>query len=70
MSYPNFVIVIEGADKTGKSTLAASLVKFTGWPVAHMRQPASPGPDVALQECLDALEHQKGPFIADRFHVG
>jgi len=65
-----FVVVIEGCDKTGKSTLAGLLAKDLGWPVVKMNQPRTPGPHVAAQECLDVLGAQKGPFIADRFHLG
>ena len=63
-----FVIVIEGVDKTGKSSLAAALRETLGWPVVKSSQ--TTGPDAALQEYLDVLEHQKGHFIADRFHLG
>jgi len=63
-----FAVVIEGCDKTGKSSLAAALRDALGWPVVRSSQ--TTGPDAALQEYLDVLEHQKGHFIADRFHLG
>lgn len=63
-----FAIVIEGCDKTGKSSLATTLHYALGWPVVKSSQ--TTGPDAALQEYLDVLEHEKGHFIADRFHLG
>lgn len=62
-----FVIVLEGCDKVGKSTVAAQLSQLLSWPVLKFGQP---GPDGAFKEYCYALAHQDGPFIADRFHIG
>jgi hypothetical protein len=63
-----FVVVVEGCDKTGKTSLVAALHEALGWPMVKSSQ--TTGPDAALQEYLDVLDHEKGHFIADRFHVG
>lgn len=62
-----FVIVIEGCDKTGKTSLATALSSMLGWPVVKCVQP---GPGGAVKEYLSKLSDNRGPFIADRFHLG
>jgi hypothetical protein len=63
-----FVVVVEGCDKCGKTSLAASLGDLLKWPVVHFSQPKTPGG--ATQEYLHALAERPGPFIADRFYLG
>jgi len=63
----SFVIVMEGCDKTGKTTTAQALGEMLEWPVLKFGQP---GPEGAFSEYLDALVKHDGPFIADRFHMG
>lgn len=65
-----FVIVVEGCDKTGKTSLSRELESATGWSVVKTSQPKTPGPDAATMEYLETLATHRGPFIADRFHVG
>jgi hypothetical protein len=67
MRSDGFVVVVEGCDKVGKSTLAAGLHELLGWPVVKFSQPALGG---ATKEYLAALAAHDGPFIADRFHLG
>jgi hypothetical protein len=62
-----FVIVIEGIDKSGKTSLAAALSSMLGWPVVKCVQP---GPGGAVREYMAKLRDNPGPFIADRFHLG
>jgi hypothetical protein len=65
ISIDTFVVVIEGVDKTGKSSLARGLHAALGWPVEKFGPPRGD----AAREYLAALR-QAGPFIADRFHLG
>jgi thymidylate kinase len=62
-----FVIVIEGCDKTGKSTMAAQLSAMLEIPVKKFGQP---GPEGAAAEYHRALDGTPGSFICDRFHLG
>jgi hypothetical protein len=62
-----FAIIIEGCDKTGKTTLANHLASMLQWPVLKFGQP---GPAGAFAECMAAAQEYDGPFIADRFHLG
>ena len=61
------MIIIEGCDKCGKSSIAAALHARIGWPVVKFNQPTTPDP---CDEYLAALEANPDPFIADRFHLG
>lgn len=65
-----FVIVVEGVDKTGKTSLANGLSEILGWPIKKFSQP-KPGKSAAA-EYMDAVGPcgVPGPFIADRFHLG
>lgn len=62
-----FVLIIEGCDKTGKSSLAKAVGEMLKWPVLKFGQP---GPRGALVEYQGALLDHEGPFVADRFHLG
>lgn len=63
----SFVIVMEGCDKTGKTTTAQRLGADLEWPVLKFGQP---GPEGPFAEYMRALVNHDGPFIADRFHMG
>lgn len=65
-SRDRFVVVVEGCDKTGKSSLASALHGALGWPVWKFGQPEG---DPAM-EYVRALSREPGPFVADRFHLG
>lgn len=67
MNLDRFVIVIEGCDKCGKTSLATQLSAMLNWPVVKSSQP---GPMGAVHEYIAALHTNTGPFIADRFHLG
>ena len=60
------LIVLEGVDKAGKSTLAQELQKLLKWPVIHF---GKPGPNPA-DEYGVFLKQNKGNYILDRFYVG
>lgn len=62
------VIILEGVDKTGKSTLAKDLSALTGYPVVHLSVPPE---DVDYEKHLISLIafHPDG-VIFDRFHLG
>jgi hypothetical protein len=68
MRSDGFVVVIEGIDKSGKSSLAAAVRGLTGWPVMKFGPPKNAGG--ASLEYFKALVDNPGPFIADRFHLG
>lgn len=59
------LVVLEGVDKAGKSTLAEKLKEKLGFPVVHF---GKPGPDPAIEyaEFLRTC----GDAICDRFYVG
>lgn len=59
------LIVLEGVDKAGKSTLASKLQEKSGWPIVHFGRP---GPDPAL-EYISFLK-QNQDVICDRFFIG
>ena len=61
------MIVVEGCDKCGKTSIAAKLAERLGWPVVKFSQPASTDP---CDEYMAALAARPAPFIADRFHLG
>jgi hypothetical protein len=60
------LIVIEGADKTGKTTLAKAISKQLGFEYVHFSAPKGPPAD----EYLDFLLNLKKPTVCDRFHLG
>lgn len=59
------LVVIEGVDKAGKSTLADRLKRELEWPIVHF---GKPGPDPAL-EYITFLKDDTH-IICDRFYVG
>src|ERR1700675_809922 len=58
--------VIEGADKTGKTTLAKAIAKQLGYKYIHFSAPKGPPAD----EYIDFLLALKRPTVCDRFHLG
>ena len=60
------LVIIEGADKTGKTTLAKALAAKLGWKYEHF---SAPGKDPAF-EYADFLLNLKRPTVCDRFYVG
>lgn len=60
------LIVIEGGDKTGKSTLARALAKTYHLDYHHF---GPPGPD-PMKEYVDFFRGLKGPGVCDRFFIG
>lgn len=61
------IIIIEGVDKTGKSTLAKKVSEETGYPVVHLGVP----PDKGYYRKLRRLINKgKEGVIFDRFHWG
>lgn len=60
------LIIIEGPDKSGKSTLAREIEKRFGYSYAHF---GAPGPDPA-GEYARFLLNLKGPTVCDRFYLG
>lgn len=61
------MIIIEGCDKTGKTTLANSLNKKLGFDIVKFNQPKTDNP---YFEYMSFLEKVDNPKIVDRFHVG
>lgn len=59
-------ICIEGADKTGKSTLAQELAKAYNLKYVHFGKPSS---DPA-KDYINFLKNLKEPTVCDRFYVG
>lgn len=62
------MIVVEGCDKTGKSSVASALCYALGWPTIHFSAPKS-GEDAIAQYSRELATNPR-PFIADRFHLG
>lgn len=60
------LVIIEGADKTGKTTLAKKIVEKFGYSYAHF---AAPGPDPG-REYADFLINLDKPTVCDRFYIG
>jgi len=65
---PGFVVILEGVDKTGKTTVANDLRNILGWPIIKHSQPKPPV--TAYEEYNATLDRVTEPFIADRFHLG
>lgn len=61
------MIVLEGCDKTGKSTLAKMLGEALGWPVVSFGVPKTANP---YHEYLDFLTNLESDVVLDRFHAG
>lgn len=60
------LIVIEGPDKTGKTTLAKAIAEQLGFEYKHFSAPkGSPA-----NEYIDFLLKLKRPTVCDRFHLG
>lgn len=59
------IIVVEGCDKTGKTSLCAELSRCTGVPVKKFGPPS----DRVLGEYFEAVDSGHD-FVADRFHLG
>lgn len=60
------LIIIEGADKTGKTTLAKAIEKRFGYRYHHSGPPKGHPAD----EYIDFLLNLKRPTVCDRFHLG
>lgn len=62
------VVVLEGPDGTGKTTLANALVE-RGWAYGHCGPPEKPALEFYLDGIREALTAGK-PVVMDRLHVG
>lgn len=60
------LIVIEGPDKTGKTTLAKAVAERLGFKYVHFSAPKGNPAD----EYIDFLLNLKEPTVCDRFHLG
>lgn len=60
------LIVIEGPDKTGKTTLAKAISKSLGFRYVHFSKPKGRAAD----EYIDFLINLKDDAVCDRFHLG
>jgi thymidylate synthase len=60
------IIILEGCDKTGKSTLAHALGEKLGWRVVASGPPTTNWPAAEYADVLTDPE----PLILDRFHLG
>lgn len=60
------LIVIEGPDKTGKTTLAKAIERELGYEYKHFSAPKGSPAD----EYIDFLLALKRPTVCDRFHLG
>lgn len=61
-----FVVVVEGCDRTGKTTFCEYLSRFLHWPIVKFSQPVGD----AITEYTQALAQHPESFIADRLHLG
>ena len=59
------IVVLEGPDGSGKTTLANALVE-AGWAYEHSGPPEKP----SLEHYLDMLRRHGGPVVLDRWHGG
>lgn len=59
-------IVLEGLDRTGKTTLANRLGEMTGATVRHFSKPG----EHPLDEYLKPLDERQPDLICDRYHLG
>lgn len=59
------MIIIEGVDRTGKSTLARELSKKLYMPVVNRLRPEKN----IFTECINFLANSKENYIVDRFHL-
>lgn len=60
------LIVIEGPDKTGKTTLAKAIAEQLGYEYKHFSAPKGSPAD----EYIDFLLKLRRPTVCDRFHLG
>ena len=61
------IIILEGCDKTGKSTLAKKLSKQLGYKVVHLGVPKPKG---HFQKLEKLIQDNPDGIIFDRFHWG
>ena len=70
------ILIIEGCDKTGKTSLAQMLHRMTGAHVIKVSQPTTDDPITEYQAWVSKLEYTPGRYdprrliIFDRFHLG
>lgn len=62
----NGIIIIEGCDGTGKSTLARALAKLLGWRYHHEGKPTQP----AFEYYMNLANTLEGNVVMDRAHLG
>lgn len=62
----NMVIIIEGPDGTGKSTLAERVSKQTGWPVEHRSKPSSDEEKARMMSEYETIATSNNNVILDR----
>lgn len=60
------LVILDGENKCGKSSLAKELQKITGWEIIHFSQPKKE----AYIEYVEFLLNRKKPAILDRFYLG
>lgn len=65
------ILIIEGCDKTGKTSLAQMLHRMTGAHVIKVSQPTTDDPLEEYRQHVNKLEYARYNFtIFDRFHLG
>lgn len=60
------IIILEGCDKTGKTTLAKEICSRLGYEYIKISNPEYD----AYQEYITHLNNTNGPTLFDRFHLG
>ena len=64
------IIILEGCDRTGKTTLAEELKRLTGGTVIHASKPTSPPLEEYLSPLIDYRPGSGETIILDRWHWG
>ena len=66
----HMVIIIEGENKCGKTTLASYIVENYGFGYIKCSQPKKGGPYKEYRGIIDRISKEPGNYVIDRFHLG
>jgi thymidylate kinase len=64
------IVILEGENKTGKTTLAKHIEKEYGFRYIKCSQPGKRGPYAEYREVIESILQKPENVVIDRFHIG